>query len=73
MLLNDHYLEADQKYLCGETITIADYLASGYLTLGELIGIDFSEYTNVSLWLERMKSLSSWGVCMKHLMDGRFQ
>ncbi len=28
-LLNDHYLGAGQKYLCGETITIADYLAGG--------------------------------------------
>ena len=59
-LLNDHLLGPEQKYLCGNTITIADYLATGYLTLGELIGVDLTEFTNVSRWLDRMKALPSY-------------
>jgi len=50
----------DAKYLCGDQISIADYMGSGYLTLGEAIGIEFDNYPNVTRWLETMKSLPSW-------------
>ena len=30
------------------------------LTLGEVIGCDFSAYPNVKRWLDNMKRLSSW-------------
>ena len=59
-LLNDHWIGPHRNYLCGNEITIADYFASGIVTLGEAIGVDFSPYPNVMRWLNNMKRLPSW-------------
>jgi glutathione S-transferase len=59
-ILNDYWLGPDKKYLCGDQITIADYLGVCLLTLGEVIGCDFSKYPNVQRWLDNMKRLPSW-------------
>jgi glutathione S-transferase len=59
-VLNDHWIGADQAYLCGNEITIADYFGVCLLTLGEILRTDFSAYPNVARWLGNMKSLSSW-------------
>jgi glutathione S-transferase len=40
-VMNDHML-GESEWLCGDTLTIADYFASGILSLGELIGCNFS-------------------------------
>ncbi|HEX3209810.1 MAG TPA: glutathione S-transferase family protein [Geminicoccaceae bacterium] len=59
-VLNDYWLGPDKKYLCGDQITIADYFGISLLTLGEVIGCDFSKYPNVQRWLGNMKKLPSW-------------
>jgi glutathione S-transferase len=59
-LLNDHWIGPNKPYLCGNDITIADYFASGIVSLGEVIGVDFSPYPNVKRWLDNMKKLPSW-------------
>jgi glutathione S-transferase len=59
-VLNDYWLGANKTYLCGNEITIADYLASGIVTLGEAIGINFAPYPNVKRWMDAMKRLPSW-------------
>lgn len=59
-VLNDHVLGADNKYLCGNAITIADYHAASYVALGEVIGLDYAAYPNVQRWLGRMKALKNW-------------
>jgi glutathione S-transferase len=59
-VLNDYWLGPDKKYLCGDQITIADYFGISLLTLGEVIGCDFSKYQNVQRWLGNMKKLPSW-------------
>jgi len=59
-VLNDHFLGAGNKYLCGDSITIADYHAVSYIALAEVIGSDLAAYPNVKAWLARMKSLPSW-------------
>ncbi len=58
-ILNDHYIGSNQ-YLCGNQVTIADYLGIGFITLGELIQLDFSKYPNVQRWINNMKKLKSW-------------
>ncbi|HET7298035.1 MAG TPA: glutathione S-transferase family protein [Burkholderiales bacterium] len=58
-ILNDHYIGGNQ-YLCGNQITIADYLGIGFVTLGEIIRCDFSKYPNVQRWIANMKKLKSW-------------
>lgn len=59
-LLNDHWLGSGNDYLCGQDITLADYLGIGCLTLGEMTRYEFSEYPNVQRWLTIMKSRPSW-------------
>ena len=46
-VLDEHVLGADNKYLCGDAITIADYHAASYVGLAEVIGSDLSAYPNV--------------------------
>ncbi len=59
-VLNDYWLAASKPYLCGDQITIADYFAIGIVTLGEVIGVDFTPYPNVNAWIARMKKLPNW-------------
>jgi glutathione S-transferase len=58
-ILNDYWI-GPKPYLCGDEITIADYFGAGIVTLGELIGCDFSAYPNVQRWLANIKKLKSW-------------
>jgi glutathione S-transferase len=50
-----------RSYLCGDSITIADYFGVCLITLGELTRCDFSKYPNVNRWINTMKQLKSWG------------
>lgn len=59
-VLNDHWIGPNKQYLCGNEITIADYLGAGIVTLGEVIRVDFTPYPNVKRWLDNMKKLPSW-------------
>ena len=59
-VLNDHWIGPKNTYLCGNQLTIADYFAAALVTLGEVIGIDFSPYPNVQRWLAAMKKLPNW-------------
>lgn len=59
-VLNDHWIGPSKPFLCGDRITIADYFGVCLLTLGEVIGCDFSKYPNVERWLNNMKRLPSW-------------
>ena len=58
-ILNDNWIGAN-PYLCGNDITIADYLGAGFVSLGEIIRIDFAKYPNIKRWLDNMKKLKSW-------------
>jgi glutathione S-transferase len=59
-ILNDHWIGPKRQYLCGDQITIADYFGSGLVSLGELIGCDFSKYPNIDRWLNNIKKLKTW-------------
>ena len=59
-VLNDHWLGGGKPYLCGDSITLADYLGSGIVSIGELVGCDFADYPNVRAWLGRLKQLRTW-------------
>jgi glutathione S-transferase len=59
-ILNDHYIGPKNQYLCGNQVTIADYLGSAFVTLGEIVRCDFSPYPNICRWLDNMKKLKSW-------------
>jgi len=47
-------------YLCGDEITLADYLGSMMVLGGEVINCKFEAYPNICRWLGNMKRLKSW-------------
>ena len=59
-ILDEHWLGPRANYLCGEKITIADYLGAGLVSLGEIVRMDFAATPNVKRWLDNMKRLRSW-------------
>lgn len=68
-VLDQHILGADKAWLCGDALTIADYYGSGIVSLGELIGCDFSDYPNIQRWLGNMKRLRTWD-SVNEVFDG---
>jgi len=67
-VLNDHVLGAG-PYLCGDTMTIADYFCASFVALAELTGSDLAAYPKVKQWLGRMKSLGHWAR-VNEVIDG---
>jgi glutathione S-transferase len=47
-------------HVCGNQLTIADYMGIGMLSLGEVIRLDYSEWRNVSRWISTMKARPTW-------------
>lgn len=58
-ILNDKVL-GTQKYLCGDTLTIADYFGASILAAGDLIGVSFKRFPNVDRWMGSVRALPSW-------------
>lgn len=58
-VLNDHVLGPGKTYLCGDQITIADYLGYAILQVGEVIRCDFTPYRHVARWMETMRNRPS--------------
>jgi glutathione S-transferase len=46
--------------VCGERLTIADYLGIAQLTMGEVARLDYSRWPNVARWIELMKDRPTW-------------
>ena len=68
-MLNDHWLGDGRPYLTSDEITIADYLASSLVALGELIRYGLSKYPNVKRWLDNVKALENRGP-VSEALDG---
>lgn len=56
----DRHILGPNTYLCGDSITLADYLAIAMLTLGEVTRQDYRRWENVSRWIVTMKSRPHW-------------
>jgi len=59
-VLDDSILGPGNPYVCGDTMTIADYFAACFVAVGEITGTDYGAYPNVKRWLGRMKALKNW-------------
>jgi glutathione S-transferase len=59
-ILDANLIGPKKQCLCGDRITVADYLGAEMVGLGDLIRCNFAPYPNVSRWLNGMKSLKSW-------------
>ncbi|HSG33227.1 MAG TPA: glutathione S-transferase family protein [Sphingomonadaceae bacterium] len=71
----DQSLIGSNPYLCGSEITIADYLGTAFLSIGEILRCNFSAYPNVERWLNTMKARPNWAKVNKPFYDvaGRFK
>lgn len=59
-VLDESIIGASRPFVCGDRVTIADYLGAEIVALGEVIGCTLSGYPNVQRWLNNMKALKSW-------------
>ena len=59
-VIDQQLLGSGKKYLCGDDITIADYLGAGMVSLAEVIGCDLAPYPNLARWYASMKSRPNW-------------
>lgn len=59
-ILDENLIGPRSAFVCGDSITLADYLGAAYLTLGEVIRLDYSPWPNVSRWLKTMKTRPGW-------------
>lgn len=59
-ILDENLIGPHQAFTCGDAITLADYLGTAFLTVGEVIRIDYSPWPNVKRWLDRMKARPTW-------------
>jgi glutathione S-transferase len=49
-----------KPFLTGPEITIADYLGAGFISAGELVGIELIDWPNVKRWMATMKARPAW-------------
>jgi len=59
-ILDESLIGPDRAYLCGDQITLADYLGAEMITAGELVHCSYAAYPNIRRWLSNMKALPSW-------------
>lgn len=60
-ILDAHLLGPQRSVLCGERVTLADYVGAEMVAVGELVGCTYQDYPNVLRWLGHMKARPSWG------------
>ncbi len=59
-ILDRHHIGPANSFVCGNEPTLADFMGACYVTLGDVIRLDYSAYPNVTRWLTNMKSLPYW-------------
>ena len=59
-ILDQSLIGPSKPYLCGDKITLADYLGAEIIAAGGLIGCSYAAYPNIERWLRNMKALKSW-------------
>jgi glutathione S-transferase len=60
-VLDEGIIGPRHAFVCGDELTIADFLGSMMVLGGESIGLDYAAYPNVRRWLGNMKALANWG------------
>lgn len=60
-VLDRHLLGEHNAYVCGQAITLADYLGAPMIAIGEAAGLDYAAYPHIRRWLASMRQLPHWG------------
>ena len=59
-ILDENLIGPNKAFLCGDKISLADYMGAEMVDLGHVIGCSYGEFPNVERWLGHMKALKSW-------------
>lgn len=59
-ILENDLLGPGKKFLCGDKLSLADYVGAELVTLGELVHCTYQDYPNVRRWIANMKGLQHW-------------
>ena len=59
-ILDQSLIGPNRQYLCGDRITLADYMGAEMIAVGTLVGCGYSAYPNIERWMGKMKALKSW-------------
>ncbi len=59
-ILDKDLIGPERNFLCGEDVTLADYVGAELVTLGELVHCKYEDYPNVRRWIGNMKALEHW-------------
>jgi len=59
-ILDKDLIGPSRKFLCGDKVTLADYVGAEMVTLGELVHCKYQDYPNVRRWISHMKALKHW-------------
>ena len=60
-ILDQNFIGPRNKFVCGDTISIADYFGAILALSIEGIGGNYGAYPNITRWMGHMKALKSWG------------
>lgn len=52
----DRHMLAGRPFVCGDEISLADYLGLSFVLLGRLADYDFSPYPNILAWIARLQA-----------------
>lgn len=52
----DRHMLAGRDFVCGDEISLADYLGLSFVLLGEVADFDFGPYPNIAGWIARMEA-----------------
>jgi len=59
-VLDENLIGPKKSFLCGDRITLADYLGAEMVCIGDLVRCNYSEYPNIQRWIRNMKALKGW-------------
>ena len=59
-ILDEKLIGAGKPYLCGNAITLADYMGAEILAVGSLIRCSYAAYPNIERWMRNMRALKNW-------------
>lgn len=63
-------LLADNDFLCGDDISIADCVAFAMIMAHEYTSFDISDYSNICRWYDQIKARPSYAATMEHFPGG---
>jgi glutathione S-transferase len=56
----DRQLADHGPYVCGDEVSIADYVGLAKVTLADFVAFDFAPYPAVDAWIRRMQGRQGW-------------